>query len=708
MKNIIPTKKLEQALRYKDDSKLRKLIRQGYDISEIDLTKVFRLKNDIILTLIKHNKHINITDNKGYTPLLLSIIKRDERIVEELLKKGANVNFEGKVDMFIGDITPFSLLLFTKENIQIIKLLIEYGADLKYDNIGWRAFKKAILDNDEEVYKILIDCQVHMGKSLDLSAHILFHAVYNNNFALLKRVIEKYEIADVNYTHYKFGRTLLPIAVANESYDMVKFLIKHGIDINQEFIDGTNSLMIAVNYMLDEEKTKDNEKIIRLLIDSDIDINKETDRGFTALMVASKDKHSTKNLEILLNNGANINHQNKDGLTALISSIKERNFKVIKILIEKGADVNIPDHQGITPLMLASWQNDIDILKLLSAAGADNEMKDNDGYTAYDYMHLHLSQKNNILEVYKKENDFQNINNKISAIDTNHGIDNEKFKQWLEKSNQVHNPKKLSKLLHKFSNDRRLKYTNHPWTDTTYRSFYKDIEEGWSEIKDEIKVLSENLYKEINKFLFETGTDEVVGFSSNRIKQQLESGKTKPDQIKELSYLIDTFKQSILIKNDEDLSLLDLFGRVLERLPEDINIDLEDIEDFKGRFYTNVKQLESAIEIILKDIYKIDSNANIKISIISSEEMVDLKIIHKNSSYQESSEVLKNTIGKTGNFTSIYENLRSVCDWEVETTCSDGAKVIHYLYLQRNGEPYIESSNSNDTSNFTHTLRIYK
>ncbi len=84
-------------------------------------------------------------------------------------------------------------------------------------------------------------------------------------------------------------------------------------------------------------------------------------------------------------------------------------------------------------------------------------------------------------------------------------------------------------------------------------------------------------------------------------------------------------------------------------------------------------------------------------------------MIHENSSYPRTSENLKNTIGQTGNFTTIYDSLKSVCDWEVETTCKDGAKVIHYLYKQKDGKPYSEpSKEQNNISNFTHTLRFYK
>ncbi|MDQ7046347.1 MAG: ankyrin repeat domain-containing protein [Sulfurovum sp.] len=148
--------KLEQALLYKDNSKIKKLIRQGYDISNINLNAVFHLNTDIIILLIEHNyKNINIENNENWTPLFLAIQKGNIKIIEELLKYGANINYEVNLKPLIGVYTPLKYALLQKD-WNIIELLIKKGADVKeYNYIGWNALKMAILNDDKEVYKLL-------------------------------------------------------------------------------------------------------------------------------------------------------------------------------------------------------------------------------------------------------------------------------------------------------------------------------------------------------------------------------------------------------------------------------------------------------------------------------------------------------------------------------------------------------------------------
>ncbi|MGK5088606.1 ankyrin repeat domain-containing protein [Bdellovibrionota bacterium FG-2] len=62
-----------------------------------------------------------------------------------------------------------------------------------------------------------------------------------------------------------------------------------------------------------------------------------------------------KVVELLLNAGANINHQNIHGMTALMIAAKHGRFEVVKILIEHKADERLKDADGLTAVDWAKY-----------------------------------------------------------------------------------------------------------------------------------------------------------------------------------------------------------------------------------------------------------------------------------------------------------------------------------------------------------------
>ena len=77
----------------------------------------------------------------------------------------------------------------------------------------------------------------------------------------------------------------------------------------------------------------------------------------------------------LIEEGADVNAQDKQGFTALMIASKEGNIEIAKLLIEEGANVNAEDEMGFTALMLASRNGHIAIVKLLIESGADINAK---------------------------------------------------------------------------------------------------------------------------------------------------------------------------------------------------------------------------------------------------------------------------------------------------------------------------------------------
>lgn len=86
--------------------------------------------------------------------------------------------------------------------------------------------------------------------------------------------------------------------------------------------------------------------------------------GNTALIWASGNG-DVDMVQLLIDNGADINIKNKDGYTALIWASSEGHLDVVRLLLDAGANANIKDNWGNTALDEAILNGYINISKLL-------------------------------------------------------------------------------------------------------------------------------------------------------------------------------------------------------------------------------------------------------------------------------------------------------------------------------------------------------
>ena len=84
----------------------------------------------------------------------------------------------------------------------------------------------------------------------------------------------------------------------------------------------------------------------------------------------------TEKIAALLNDGLDVNAQDKDGVTPIFRVAQEGSARVVKSLIEKGAKVNARDKTGNTPLVPAIVAGETEARKTLLDNGADVEITD--------------------------------------------------------------------------------------------------------------------------------------------------------------------------------------------------------------------------------------------------------------------------------------------------------------------------------------------
>jgi ankyrin repeat protein len=117
--------------------------------------------------------------------------------------------------------------------------------------------------------------------------------------------------------------------------------------------------------------------------------------------IVAEYKLSTKFIEIVIEEnenaiyyaieeGANVNEQDKNGWSALYYAVDAGNISIIELLLRNGANVDIKDIYGITPLYRAVFncEGDGSIIKLLLNYGADKYLKNNFGVSPYDLSHI--------------------------------------------------------------------------------------------------------------------------------------------------------------------------------------------------------------------------------------------------------------------------------------------------------------------------------
>ncbi|MCA9934600.1 MAG: ankyrin repeat domain-containing protein [Ardenticatenaceae bacterium] len=300
--------------------------------------------------------------------LFAAVTANDTDTVKQFLNAGADpntVNSEG-IPVLVRAIRGAG-------NTNIIKLLLEFGADVNSHNGSEHAFlPQAAWAGQLEIVQLLLDAGADVNATKDFTARsgVLFHqasavlhAVDGNHIEVVKLLIAYG--ADVNQTEWNNkGHALFSAAFYNYP-EMVALLLNNGADpqINTNWDTGVTPLHGAA----------DNGSIeaIRVLLDSGVNADIQTNTGLTPIMSVIEDGWASNKLEIftiLLEGGADPNAQDNFGNTALHHAAMRGSVEVIQFLIENGAVLDIENNNGKTALDLAA--ND-EIAEMLREAGAE-------------------------------------------------------------------------------------------------------------------------------------------------------------------------------------------------------------------------------------------------------------------------------------------------------------------------------------------------
>lgn len=278
------------------------------------------------------------SQNQRNNELVEAVRSRNTKRVDNLLKKGANINAQPQSLLQIEE--PLLHIAIKNRDLAMVKKLINAKADLESrDFLDRTPLAYACEQNDTQIALELI------------AAGALVNSTGNAN------------------------RTALMYACMKNNIEVTNVLLAKGVVINAKDSVGYTALSHTCYHA-----GKAN-SIIAKLIQAGADVNVDCSRHKTLLQCAAED-NDLERVTMLLNAGASVDARLSDNQeTALITACFHNNTEIAQTLIKAGADVNATgpyttnyfeprytNTVNITPLMLAdAHKNTWFVYRLLAA-----------------------------------------------------------------------------------------------------------------------------------------------------------------------------------------------------------------------------------------------------------------------------------------------------------------------------------------------------
>jgi tankyrase len=372
---------------------------------------------DVMELLLKHGAKVNALDSLGQTCLHRAARDGNVQACRILLTFG--------IDPSIVSLQGYTAAQLATDSV--FKLLAEEpangGIDIEYQLL------EASKAGDLELVKKIVNLNSHIVNCRDLdgrhSTPLHFAAGYNrvgvvefllNNGADVHAKDKgglvplhnacsygHYEVTELLVKHgasvnvsdlWKF--TPLHEAAAKGKYEIVKLLLKHGADASKKNRDGHTpmdlvkegdqdvvDLLRGDSAILDAAKKGNLSRVQKLVSPENINCRDTAGRNSTPLHLAA----GYNNLEVaeyLLEQGADVNAQDKGGLIPLHNASSYGHLDIAALLIKYNTIVNATDKWGFTPLHEATQKGRTQLCALLLAHGADPTLKNQEGQTPLD------------------------------------------------------------------------------------------------------------------------------------------------------------------------------------------------------------------------------------------------------------------------------------------------------------------------------------
>ena len=327
---------------------------------------------EIVKVLLEHGADPNIAHGGGDNPLMEAIWGEefDIEIAKMLIEYGTDLEFEGSYDG-----TALSRAAEKGRN-ELVDLITE---SLGKDKLSPKILKKALLDamskdKKEMVWKLLKQGEGKFDKDM-YRVNVLAYTARKGHTDIVEYLFEQGLDPSKDDVYYALGD-----AAYYNQLEIVKMLIEGGFDtLSYDYGAADRPLLKAARHGYME--------MAKYLLDKGADIDVQDYKGNSTLSLAVWEG-KLEMVKFLISKDVNVDLRNEHNWNALMQAIHQGYYDIAELLIEKGSDLNAVDgEQGATPLMLAAHFGFEKIVKHLLEKGADKSIKNKKGETATDTAH---------------------------------------------------------------------------------------------------------------------------------------------------------------------------------------------------------------------------------------------------------------------------------------------------------------------------------
>ncbi len=291
---------------------------------------------------------------KEKTALIYAVENKNFTSIKFLLENGADPNIqewnEGR-----------SALHMASDSPEIIKILLEYGADTEARTFGWGDYtplmSAAIRDNCEAV-KILLEHGADIeavDSEGNTSAMCAAEWGAPNTLRLLLETS-----GNVNYRS-PLGQSILFLGAKDGNESVIRTIIDHGfVDINAEYVNGDTEFMRIIDFCSLET--------IKLLIELGADIQAQDGRGKTVLGRTKADLPPNSMMgwlgqfvpiryisrvhiaQFLFSQGATMSRADEE---VLFIYVRDGLLDMLEVYLQNGANVRATNDEGLDLLTYA-------------------------------------------------------------------------------------------------------------------------------------------------------------------------------------------------------------------------------------------------------------------------------------------------------------------------------------------------------------------
>ena len=365
----------------------------------------------------KYHLDIDVADNCGWTALHHSAKNGSLELFTFFVDIGTDINLktnDGRNCLHIA-------ALFG--HLRLCKTLVDkHNFDVcTTDNEGWAALHHSVENGSYELVTYFAEIETNINLRTNNGKNCLHIAVLKGHLNLCKIILHKYNF-DLK-TADDCGWSALHYSAKNGSYELLKYFVDRGTEINQKTNDGRNCLHIAAkNGYLNLCKTlvekhdfdvcmADNDglaaihhsvlngsdELVTYFADMGTNTNLTTNHGRNCLHIAALSGHFNLCKTFIEKHDFNVNLADNNGWAALHHSIKSGSYELVTYFCDIGTDINIRTNHGKNCLHIAALSGHINLCKtLVHKHHFDIHMADNDGWTV-----LHYSAKNGSYELFK-------------------------------------------------------------------------------------------------------------------------------------------------------------------------------------------------------------------------------------------------------------------------------------------------------------------